>query len=136
MPTNTIAISLPVAERRAAHAFYSQLLEREAVGPLADDGLPEPLQFELNAGTRLLLIPKGGFGWVIGDRDVAGPNASEVIVSFGAADAAGVDAVVERARGAGATIVSEAGEQPWGYAGTFADPDGHVWMVTAEAPGG
>ena len=21
-------------------------------------------------------------------------------------------------------------EQPWGYAATFADPDGHVWQVT------
>ena len=24
------------------------------------------------------------------------------------------------------------GQQPWGYAGAFADPDGHVWMVRSE----
>lgn len=23
------------------------------------------------------------------------------------------------------------GRQPWGYAGAFADPDGHLWMITA-----
>jgi uncharacterized protein len=24
------------------------------------------------------------------------------------------------------------GQQPWGYAGAFADPDGHIWMVRVE----
>ena len=38
--------------------------------------------------------------------------------------------VIERAVKAGATIVTEPGQQPWGYAGAFADPDGHIWMVT------
>jgi uncharacterized glyoxalase superfamily protein PhnB len=32
----------------------------------------------------------------------------------------------------GAQVVAEPEEQPWGYAGTFADPDGHLWMVTAK----
>lgn len=36
----------------------------------------------------------------------------------------------ERARRAGATIVTEPGQRPWGYAGAFTDPDGHLWMVT------
>ena len=34
---------------------------------------------------------------------------------------------------AGAEVVTEPGRQPWGYADAFADPDGHVWMVTAES---
>ena len=41
-------------------------------------------------------------------------------------------AIVERAATAGATLVTAPAQQPWGYAGVFADPDGHLWMVTAE----
>jgi len=41
-----------------------------------------------------------------------------------------VDAVVERARAAGARIARESGETFWGgYAGVFVDPDGHPWEV-------
>lgn len=36
-------------------------------------------------------------------------------------------------REAGASIVTEPGQQPWGFAGAFADPDRHIWMVRAEA---
>ena len=39
--------------------------------------------------------------------------------------------VVDRARAAGARVVTAPAEQPWGYAATFADPDGHLWMITA-----
>jgi uncharacterized glyoxalase superfamily protein PhnB len=44
---------------------------------------------------------------------------------------AGVNDLLERARRAGAEIVSEPGRQPWGYVGVFADPDRHLWMATA-----
>ena len=41
-----------------------------------------------------------------------------------------VDAVIEEARTAGATIGREAGETFWGgYSGVFVDPDGHPWEV-------
>jgi sugar lactone lactonase YvrE len=30
--------------------------------------------------------------------------------------------------------VTAPGTQPWGYAGTFADPDGHVWMGAVAGP--
>lgn len=39
--------------------------------------------------------------------------------------------MVERAQRAGAEVVTAPGPQPWGYTGTFADPDGHLWMVTS-----
>jgi uncharacterized protein len=51
------------------------------------------------------------------------------VLVFAAQNEAGVDELIERARDAGAEIVTEAGQQPWGYAGAFSDPDGHVWMV-------
>ena len=72
-----------------------------------------------------MLIPRGGFGWVAGENAVAGPGTSECILSVDA----DVDAFVSQAGAAGAAIVAEPSQQPWGYSGTFADPDGHLWMV-------
>jgi len=41
-----------------------------------------------------------------------------------------VDAVLDEARAAGATIPKPAEEAFWGgYSGYFADPDGHLWEV-------
>ena len=41
-----------------------------------------------------------------------------------------VDAAIERARRAGATVPKPAQKTFWGgYAGYFADPDGHLWEV-------
>ena len=76
--------------------------------------MPEPLQFALNEGVRLMLIPTGGFGWVIGDREVAQPGQSECILSVMAAGEAEADALLERARGCGAAVVTEPARQPWG----------------------
>jgi uncharacterized glyoxalase superfamily protein PhnB len=40
-----------------------------------------------------------------------------------------IEEPMRRAQDAGAEIVIEAGNQEWGYAGAFADPDGHMWQV-------
>jgi len=128
-------ISLAIADRRRSLVFYRDGLGLEAFGPLADDGVPEPLQLRLASSVSLMLIPTGGFGWVIGDRDVAPPERCECLLSRSAEDDAEVRAVIDKALAAGAAPVTAPGRQPWGYAGAFADPDGHVWMVTAEPLG-
>ena len=129
-----VTLALPIAERAAALAFYRDALGLEAFGEPGSDGIPEPLQFAVNEGLNLMLIPSRGFGWVIGDREVAEPWACECLLSLDVPDAAAVDAVVERARAAGAEVVAEPSEQPWGhYTGTFADPDGHLWSIGAPA---
>jgi predicted lactoylglutathione lyase len=119
-----ITISLPVDDRRTAHDFYAAL-GFEAFGEPASDGLPEPLQFSLGEGVSLMLIPRVGFGWVAGEHAVAERGTSECILSVDG----DVDAFLARAGAAGATIVGEPKEWVWGYSGTFADPDGHLWMV-------
>ncbi len=131
---NQLIIALPIADRPTSFAFYGKALGLEAVGELADDGVPEPLQFIVNEGTRLMLIPTGGFGWVTGDHDTATPGTSEVLLSLGAESTDEVDARLEQARSAGARVVSEPVRQPWGYTGTFADPDGHLWEVICVYP--
>ena len=120
-----LSISLPIADRRTSHDFYGAL-GFEAFGEIASDGLPEPLQFALNGSTSMMLIPTGGFGWVVGENAVAERGTSECLLSVDSDD---VDAFVARAREAGAAIVAEPGQKPWGYTATFADPDGHLWMV-------
>ncbi|MEV7329531.1 VOC family protein [Micromonospora sp. NPDC093244] len=39
--------------------------------------------------------------------------------------------LIPSGRAAGAEVVTEPAAQPWGYAGIFADPDGHLWTVSA-----
>jgi hypothetical protein len=58
--------------------------------------LPEPLQFALNDGLRLMLVPSGGFGWVIGDHEVADQGHSEYMLGLSRADQADVDELVKR----------------------------------------
>lgn len=120
-----VVVSLPITDRRTSHTFYAEVLQLEEFGAPADDGVPEPLQFALNDGLHLMLVPRGGFGWVIGDRDAAARGHVETVLSL----TGDVDALIARARAAGAEVVAEPAQQPWGYTGTFADPDGHLWMV-------
>jgi predicted lactoylglutathione lyase len=131
MTSSPVIVSLPIADRRTSYRFYREALGFDAVGAPADDGVPEPLQLAVNDGTRIMLIPTGGFGWVIGHHDVAPRGTSECIVTLGADSPTHVDTVLKRARQAGAEIVAEPVQQPWGYSGVFADPDGHLWMITA-----
>jgi hypothetical protein len=49
-------ISLATADRSRSLAFYRDGLGLEAFGPLADDGIPEPLQLRLASNVSLMLI--------------------------------------------------------------------------------
>jgi len=58
----------------------------------------------------------GGWGGVALAYNVRSPNE--------------VDAIIEEARNAGATIARAPGTTFWGgYSGVFVDPDGHPWEV-------
>ena len=131
MSISPVVVSLPIADRRNSLRFYREGLGLDPIGEPAEDGVPEPLQFALNDEVRLMLVPTGGFGLVIGSHEVAPRGHSECVISVGSGTEAGVDDLVERAEQAGAEIVTQPGQQPWGYAGAFADPDGHIWMVTS-----
>lgn len=53
-----------------------------------------------------------------------------VTLAYNTRGGAEVDAVIEEARAAGATIGREPGETFWGgYSAVFIDPDGHPWEV-------
>jgi predicted lactoylglutathione lyase len=122
-------ICLPIADRSVSHTFYTSL-GFAAFGDPAGDGLPEPLQFQITDGLRLMLIPRVGFGWMIGGRKRSPTGTHECQFLIGQATRAEVDDLLRRADEAGARAVTEAGEKQWGYTGTFDDPDGHQWQVS------
>ena len=145
MRLDRATVCLPVRDCSVSHAFYTAL-GFGAVGEPGDDGLPEPLQFEISVGLRVMLIPAVGFGWVIGRRRRSPRRAHECLVVIGLDTEAEVDELMRRAQDAGGEIVFEPGNQTWGpvpvddelaetqspdaYAGAFADPDGHMWQVS------
>jgi uncharacterized protein len=129
-----IVVSLPVADRARAHAFWGAGgLGLETPGEPAEDGVPEPLVVVLNDGLDLMLVPTGGFGWTVPDHEVAGPGTVECQLAVARETPADVDALADRVVAAGGTVVTAAAEQPWGYAATLADPDGHLLMVLVPA---
>ena len=128
-------ISLATADRSRSLAFYRDGLGLEAFGPLADDGVPEPLQLRLASSVSLMLIPTGGFGWVAGEDRVAPPGANECVLSVYASDEDAVQAGYEAALAAGGTTVYEPSQREWGaFAAQVADPDGHLWMILVPPP--
>ena len=128
-------ISLATADRSRALAFYRDGLGLEAFGPLADDGVPEPLQLRLASGVSLMLIPTGGFGWVAGEDRVAAGGTNECVLSAYAADQDAVRERYDAALAAGATTVYEPSQREWGaFAAQVADPDGHLWMILVVPP--
>ena len=129
----SIVVSLPVADRPTSSRFYRALLDRQPPGEPQDDGEPEPLQFWLTEGTRLMLIPRGGFGWVIGDdHQVSEPGQVEVVLTLEAPDEAGVRARADTAASAGGKVVVAPGRRPYGYVALVADPDGHLWQIISD----
>ncbi|WP_246843478.1 VOC family protein [Allokutzneria sp. NRRL B-24872] len=122
-------VSLPIQDRARSHRFYRGL-GLTPVGPLAEDGLPEPLQFDLAEGARLMLVPQDGFRWVLGGRPLAPSGSTECLLNLSTASPEALDDLIRRAAEAGADLIVEPAHQPWGYAAVFTDPDGHAWMVT------
>lgn len=83
MMYDPVLIRMPVADRVRPHVCCRDGLGLDAIGELADDGVPEPLLFVLNPMSRLMLVLTGGFGWVIDDHEVAAVGTSECVLGIG-----------------------------------------------------
>ena len=68
-------ICLATADRRRSLTFYRDRLGLEALGPLANDGIPEPLQLRLGSSVSLILIPPPVVSAGSPARTAASPNA-------------------------------------------------------------
>ena len=131
MYIKSIIVSLPIVDRQISHNFYRIALGIMPIAEPAEDGIPEPLQFIINQGLHLMLMPTEGFGWVIGGNEVASLDISECILSIEVVSDPEVNEIVRRALKAGAKIVSEPSKQDLGVQWNVFDPDGHIWEVTS-----
>ena len=85
--------------------------------------------FDLQAGLRLALWPRKSLAHDAG-IPATPRSATEFSVGHNVGSKEEVDAAMARAKKAGAAIIKPAHDTFWGgYAGYFADPDGHLWEV-------
>lgn len=130
MKNRVTLITLGVDDLERSLAFYRDGLgwsTKGIVGTEFEHGAV--VFFDLQPGLQLALWPRADLA-----RDAGlarGPSsATELSLGHNVNSPAGVDAVMEQARCAGARIVKSAQQTFWGgYAGYFQDPDGHLWEV-------
>jgi uncharacterized protein len=85
--------------------------------------------FDLQSGLRLALWPRKSISRDSG-IGLSAPSATDFTLGHNVLSRDEVDAVMEEARRAGATIVKAAQDTFYGgYAGYFLDPDQHLWEV-------
>jgi catechol 2,3-dioxygenase-like lactoylglutathione lyase family enzyme len=116
-------VTLGVADVGRSRAFY------EALGFKAGRASEASVTF-LDAGGVVLALY--GRSALAEDATVAdsAPGFSGVALAHNARSETDVDRALAEAVAAGAKLVKGAGKTFWGgYAGYFADPDGHLWEV-------
>jgi len=121
-------VTLGVSDLARSIAFYEALGFRRRVKSA------EGVGFFQARGCALAVFPRAGLA-----EDAAVPDDGAgfrgVALAWNCCAEAEVDAAIERARHAGATVPKPAQKTFWGgYAGYFTDPDGHLWEV-AHNPG-
>jgi uncharacterized protein len=115
-------ITLGVADLERARAFYEALGWTTGAAPSDDvvffqaGGMILALWDRANLAQDSAVTDNGGWGGITPAHNVRSPQE--------------VDAVIEEARAAGATIGREPAKTFWGgYSGVFIDPDGHAWEI-------
>jgi hypothetical protein len=122
MDQRVSVITLGVRDLKNARAFYEALGWKTGAGPKDDVVFFQAGGIVLALWDRALLAEdstvkdSGGWGGVTLAYNVRSPQA--------------VDAVIDEARAAGATIGREPADTFWGgYSAAFVDPEGHPWEV-------
>ena len=130
MKPRITVITIGVNDLEASLRFYREGLGFPTEGIVGNDFEYGAVVFiPLQPGLRLALWPRKS---IAHDTGLAASPASptEMTLGHNVTSKAEVDAVMEKARAAGAVIVKAAQETFWGgYSGYFQDPDGHLWEV-------
>jgi catechol 2,3-dioxygenase-like lactoylglutathione lyase family enzyme len=115
-------ITLGVGDLARARAFY------EALGWATGAEPGDDVVFFPAGGMIVALWDRGRLAEDSGVEDGGGWGG--MTLAYNVRSPAEVDAVIDEARAAGATIPREGAETFWGgYSGVFVDPDGHPWEV-------
>lgn len=129
-------ITLAVADLQRAVTFYRDGLGLPTDGIVGtefggDETSPagETAMFPLDGGLTLSLYPAGELAKDAG-VDPAQVSGSSVSIGHTVDTRDEVDEVLRQAELAGATLLGQAHDRPWGiYSGYFRDLDGHLWEV-------
>jgi len=115
-------ITLGVADVAASRAFYERL------GWAASPSSQDDVAFFQAGGMAVALWARDALAEDSCVTDVGGWGG--VTLAYNVGSPADVDATLEEAEAAGATIPRRGAETFWGgYSGVFVDPDGHPWEV-------
>jgi predicted lactoylglutathione lyase len=115
-------ITLGVADLGRSRAFYEGLGWETGA---ADD---DDVVFFQAGGMIVALWDRARLAEDSGAVDGGGWGGVTLALNYNSPEE--VDATIEEARAAGATIAREPAETFWGgYSGIFSDPDGHPWEV-------
>jgi len=123
-------LTLGVDDLERALVFYRDGLGLPTEGIIGtDDEHGAVAFFRLQRGVTLALWPRRSLAHDA-TLPLQAPSATDFSIGQNVGSKADVDAVMEQAARAGATITKPAGDTFWGgYAGYFQDPDGHLWEV-------
>ena len=115
-------ITLGVRDLARARRFYEQLGWKSGAAP-ADDVV------FFQAGDMIVALwSRDQLAEDSAVSDAGGWGGVTLALNFGSPEE--VDAVIEEARAAGATIGREPAETFWGgYSAVFLDPEGHPWEI-------
>jgi uncharacterized protein len=134
MQPRVTLITLAVDDLQRALRFYRDGLGLPSAGILGEEFEHGAVAFfDLALGLKLAVWPRSSLAHDTG-LPVTPRSATEFCLAHNVASREEVDAVMEEARRAGATVTKPAGPTFWGgYAGYFQDPDGHLWEVAFNA---
>jgi hypothetical protein len=128
-------ITLAVEDLERSLSFYRRLgLQSEGIIATEFPGDEEMAAvaialFQLEGGLMLCVFPRSELAK---DAKVPPPSPNSGMFSIGHAvrSREEVDALLEDAETAGATVTVRAYDRPFGvYSGYFKDPDGHLWEI-------
>ena len=130
MKPRITVLTLGVSDLERSLAFYRDGLGLPTKGIVGQEFEYGAVAFfELQGGLMLALWPRSSIARDSG-LSLQPPSATDCTIGHNVGSRDEVDAVMEQARRAGATIVKAAGETFYGgYAGYFQDPDDHLWEV-------
>ncbi len=123
-------ITLGVADLPRSVAFYRDGLGWHTEGIVGTEFADGAVAFfTLAGGLRLALWPRASLARDAGVAEGL-PSPTELSLGYNVATIGEVDRVFSAAVRAGATATKQPAPTFWGgYAGYFADPDGHLWEV-------
>lgn len=130
MKPRITVITIGVEDLERALVFYRDGLGFKTEGIVGEEFEYGAVAFfEMNGGLQLAIWPRASLAHDVG-LPLSSASPTDFMIGHNVSSRKEVDAAMQQAKNAGATIVKPAQDTFWGgYAGYFQDPDHHLWEV-------